>query len=153
MTLFNAKFRHGCEYLHETARRHWGQRFLGRQIDRRCAGGSEFVGHSDYTCGDDFRYVDWQVCARHDELITKQFRGSEDQCLYVLLDCSAGMRLGDPPKFDAARRLAGALGYMGLAALDSVSIVAASDRILSEMPSSRGRHRLPRLFDFLDIVV
>jgi uncharacterized protein (DUF58 family) len=108
------------------------------------------VGHSDYTSGDDFRYVDWQICARHDELVTRQFRGSEDRIVYLLLDVSPGMGLGTPRKFDAARRLVAALGYMALAGLDRVGVLAVSNRLVAEFPPCRGRDRLPRLFRFLD---
>ena len=150
MSLFDAQFRRRCEYLEQAARRSWGDRFLGRRLDRRWAGGSEFVGHSDYTSGDDFRYIDWQVCARHDELVTRQYRGSEDRIVHLVLDVSPGMGLGQPRKFDAARQLAAALGHMALAALDRVGVVAVSDRIVAEFPPCRGRDRLPHLFRFLD---
>jgi uncharacterized protein (DUF58 family) len=150
MSLFDAQFRQRCEYLDQAARRSWGNRFLGRRLDRRWAGGSEFVGHSDYTSGDDLRYVDWQICARHDELVTRQYRGSEDRIVYLVLDVSPGMGLGAPRKLDAARRLAAALGYMALAALDRVGVVAVSDRIVAELPPNRGRQWLPQLFRFLD---
>jgi uncharacterized protein (DUF58 family) len=136
--------------LDEAARRSWGNRFLGRRLDRRWAGGSEFVGHSDYTSGDDFRYVDWPICARHDELLTRQYRGSEDRIVYVLVDCSPGMGLGTPKKFDVARRLAGVLGYMALANLDRVGVVGVSNRITGQLPPLRGKDRCPRLFRFLD---
>lgn len=150
MTLFDTEFRRRCEYLDQTARRSWGSRFLGRRLDRRWAGGSEFVGHSDYTCGDDFRYIDWPICARHDELLTRQYRGSEDRVVYLLVDCSPGMRLGAPAKFDVARRLAGTLGYMALANLDRVGVVAVADRVLAELPPVRGRQHAFRLYRFLD---
>ncbi len=150
MTLFDSNFRKRCDYLDQAARRSWGTRFLGRRLDKRWAGGSEFVGHSDYTSGDDFRYVDWHICARHDELLTRQYRGSEDRVVDLVLDCSYGMGLGDPRKFDVARHLAAALGYMALAIWDQVGIVTVSDRIVAELPPVRGRSRLPRLFRFLD---
>ena len=150
MTLFDSQFRKRCEYLDQAARRRWGTRFLGRRLARRWAGGSEFVGHSDYTCGDDFRYVDWAICARHDELVTRQFRGSEDRIVDLIIDCSPGMALGDPTKFDTARRLAGALAYMAIALLDRVAVTAISDRIVAELAPVRGRSRLHCVFDFLD---
>jgi uncharacterized protein (DUF58 family) len=149
-SLFDSAFRNRCEYLDQAARRSWGSRFLGRRLDKRWAGGSEFVGHSDYTCGDDFRYVDWSVCARHDELLTRQFRGSEDRMVYLLLDCSPAMDLGEPRKFDAARRLAAALGYVALANLDRVGLFAVSNRIVAHLPPIRGRQHCGRLFRFLD---
>jgi uncharacterized protein (DUF58 family) len=150
MTLFDAEFRQRCEYLDQTARRSWGSRFLGRRPDRRWAGGSEFVGHADYTCGDDFRYIDWPLCARHDELLTRQYRGSEDRIVYLLVDCSPGMKLGTPAKFDVARRLAGTLGYIALANLDRVGVVAVADGIVAELPPVRGRQRAFQIYRFLD---
>ena len=150
MTLFDPEFRRRCEYLDQTARRSWGSRFLGRRLDRRWAGGSEFVGHSDYTCGDDFRYIDWPICARHDELLTRQYRGSEDRVVYLLIDCSPGMKLGTPSKFDVARRLAGALAYMALANLDRVGVIAVADHLVSELSPFRGRQHAFRLYRFLD---
>jgi len=150
MTLFDSNFRKRCEYLDQTARRSWGNRFLGRRLDKRWAGGSEFIGHSDYTSGDDFRYVDWHICARLDELVTRQYRGSEDRVVDLVLDCSAGMGLGEPKKFDVARRLAAALGYMAMATLDRVGVVAVSDRVVAELTPVRGKSRLHRLFNFLD---
>jgi uncharacterized protein (DUF58 family) len=119
-------------------------------LDTRWAGGSEFIGHSDYTCGDDFRYVDWHICARLDELLTRQYRGSEDRVVDLVLDCSAGMGLGEPKKFDVARRLAAALGYMAMATLDRVGVAAVSDRVVAELTPVRGKSRLHRLFRFLD---
>lgn len=150
MTLFDSEFRQRCEYLDQTARRSWGSRFLGRRLDRRWAGGSEFVGHSDYTCGDDFRSIDWPLCARHDELLTRQYRGSEDRVVYLLVDCSLGMKLGAPSKFDMARRLAGTLAYLALANLDRVGVLAVADRVVAELAPVRGRQRAFQILRFLD---
>jgi uncharacterized protein (DUF58 family) len=150
MSLFDAQFLKRCAYLDETARRSWGNRLLGRKLDRRWAGGSEFVGHTDYTSGDDFRYVDWHLCARLDELRTRQYRGSEDRTVNLLVDCSLGMKLGQPAKFDAARRLAGALAYMGLANLDRVGVIGFADSLVSESTPVRGLSRLASLLQFLD---
>jgi uncharacterized protein (DUF58 family) len=60
------------------------------------------------------------------------------------------MKLGRPRKFDAARQVAGALGYMALANQDGVSVTAISDRIVAELPAIRGRKRLYQLLQFLD---
>lgn len=150
MTLLDAAFRSRCARLDDAARRSWGSRFLGRPLEKRWAGGSEFVGHSDYSSGDDFRRVDWNLCARSDELLTRQYRGSEDRVVYLLLDCSAGMRLGQPVKFDVARRLAAALGYIALSNLDRVGVVALDGGVRAELSPVRSRSQLPRLFRFLD---
>jgi uncharacterized protein (DUF58 family) len=119
-------------------------------LDQRWAGGSELVGHSDYTSGDDFRYIDWQVCARHDELVTRQYRGSEDRIVYLLVDCSASMDLGSPRKFDVSRQLAGALAYMALANMDRVCVLGISNRVIADSSFVRGKRRCGRLYRFLD---
>ena len=63
-------------------------------------GGIEFADHREYTPGDDFRYLDWNLYARHDELLLKRFQEEEDLHVYFLLDCSRSMGFRRPPKFD-----------------------------------------------------
>ena len=58
-------------------------------------GGIEFADHREYTPGDDFRYLDWNLYARHDELLLKRFQEEEDLHVYFLLDCSRSMAFGD----------------------------------------------------------
>ena len=61
------------------------------------------------------------------------------------------MGLGQPPKFDAARRLAAALGYLALAALDRVGVAAFAGSAWwpNSRPAAAARRR-PQLFRFLD---
>ena len=102
-------------------------------------GGIEFADHREYTPGDDFRYLDWNVFARHDELLLKRFQEEEDLHVYLLLDCSRSMAFGDPPKFDYARQVAAALGYIALADLDRVAVVAFAGDIVADFPLTRGK--------------
>jgi uncharacterized protein (DUF58 family) len=145
----DADFLQRCELLHVTAQRTWGRQFLARKEERRLAGGTEVTSFSDYTCGNDYRYVDWNRCARHDELLSKQFQGNEDQYVYFLIDCSGSMQIIDGTKFAAAARLTAALGYLALANLDRVGVTAFADGVLADLPPVRGRRHVPRLFEFL----
>ncbi|MEJ7636416.1 MAG: DUF58 domain-containing protein [Singulisphaera sp.] len=113
-------------------------------------GGIEFADHREYTPGDDFRYLDWNVFARHDELLLKRFQEEEDLHVYILLDCSRSMGFGEPAKFDYARQVAAALAYIALADLDRVSAIAFADRIVSEFPLTRGKGRILSLMKFLE---
>src|SRR2546429_5991973 len=71
----------------------------------------------------------------------------EEACLNVLLDTSGSMALGAPAKWPAARRLAAALAFLGLAAMDRVQVgTLAGGRI----PALRGRDGVPRVWRFLD---
>jgi len=149
MSLMAADFLRRCESLYRASRRVWGERFLARRVERQLAGGTEVTGYSDYTTGDDYRYVDWNRCARLDELLSKQFQGNEDPTTYFLLDCSASMRIREGAKLEAARRLTATLAYMAIAHLDRVGLLAFADRSLAELQPARGRRHLPRLLTFL----
>ena len=41
---------------------------LAERLPRTGVGGTELSGYRDYAPGDDRRHIDWNVCARHDEL-------------------------------------------------------------------------------------
>src|SRR4051794_15559086 len=86
----------------------------GKRFSRsRGAEGMEFADHKEYSPGDDFRSIDWNVYARLDELVVKNFESQEHLRLYVLLDASASMNACDARKFQLAKRLAAALAYIG----------------------------------------
>jgi uncharacterized protein (DUF58 family) len=104
--------------------------------------GVEFADHREYTPGDDFRYLDWNLYARHDELLLKRFEEEEDLHVYFLLDCSRSMAFGDPPKFDFARRVAAALAYIALADLDRIAVTAFANDIVADFPLTRGKGRV-----------
>jgi uncharacterized protein (DUF58 family) len=148
--MLDARLQHECEGLHRQAQRVWGRHFLGRRTSPTLAGGTEVTGYSDYTVGDDPRYIDWNLCARHDELRVKQFQGSEDNCVYLLVDVSKSMNPAGTEKFAFARRLTAALGYLALANLDRVSVLAICDRVAGEFPPLRGLPNWPRLLEYVD---
>ncbi len=105
--------------------------------DQQLGGGIEFADHREYVAGDDFRYLDWNVFARHDELLLKRFQEEEDLHVYILLDCLEEHGVGNPSKFDYARQVAAALAYIALADLDRVAIVAFSGQIVADLPLMR----------------
>ena len=147
--LFDSQVLKKLRYLSLVSRR-IGEGTLARPRRSRPAGGTEPFGHRDYAPGDDYRMVDWNVCARHDELLTRVFPPRADEWVYLLLDCSASMGLGDVPKFDAARRAAAALAYAALANLERVRIVAFSDRLAAESPPVRRKAAIAKLLGYLE---
>jgi uncharacterized protein (DUF58 family) len=60
------------------------------------------------------------------------------------------MGFGDGEKLRQAKRLCAALAYVGLANLDRVTIVAASEELSGRMPETRGKQRIFRIFRFLN---
>ena len=150
MPLFDSDFLKKLEYLSLVSKRVFRGSLLAQRRTMQLGGGIEFADHREYTPGDDFRYLDWNLYARHDELLLKRFQEEEDLHVYFLLDCSRSMAYGSPPKFDFARRVAAALAYIALADLDRVAVVAFADDIVDDFPLTRGKGRILALLKFLE---
>jgi uncharacterized protein (DUF58 family) len=86
---------------------------LRRSPRRRPA--SEFRDHRAYTPGDDVRFIDWRASARQDRIFIKQGMQPNEAMIHLLIDASASMAWGSPPKAASALSLAAALAYMALA--------------------------------------
>jgi uncharacterized protein (DUF58 family) len=150
MPLFDSDFLKKLEYLSLVSRRVFRGQLLAQRRTMQLGGGIEFADHREYTPGDDFRYLDWNVFARHDELLLKRFQEEEDLHVYLLLDSSRSMAFGNPVKFDYARQVAAALAYIALADLDRVSVVAFAGDIVADFPLTRGKARILSLLKFLE---
>ena len=100
----------------------------GERRSKRRGRSVEFDDYRTYVAGDDLRHIDWNVYARLDRLFIKLFREEEDLALHILIDCSASMDAGNPSKLIFAHRLAMALGYLGLASQNRVSVMSFATR-------------------------
>jgi uncharacterized protein (DUF58 family) len=105
----------------------------------------EFADYREYTLGDDLRQLDWNVLARLEKLFIKLYVEEEDITIHFLLDASASMVAGDPPKLQFAKRAAAALGYIGLASEDRVAVTALVARAGRQQVALRGSGRVFRL--------
>ena len=150
MPLFDSDFLKKLEYLSLVSRRVFRGQLLAQRRTMQLGGGIEFADHREYTAGDDFRYLVWNVYARHGELLLKRFQEEEDLHVYLLLDCSRSMSFGDPPKFDYARQVGAALAYIALADLDRVAVVAFAGDVVADFPLTRGKARILSLLKFLE---
>jgi uncharacterized protein (DUF58 family) len=112
----------------------------------------EFADYRDYTLGDDLRQLDWNVYARLEKLFVKLFVEEEDVTVTILIDASASMDAGRPPKLLFAKRAAAALGYVGLASEDRVSVAVLGGRTARRQPSLRGSGRVFRLLSNLSAI-
>jgi uncharacterized protein (DUF58 family) len=100
----------------------------GEHAARRRGGSAEFQEHRAYEPGDDLRRVDWLAFARTGQPVVKLFRAEEDVVVRLLVDASASLDFGDPPKIEVARRLAAAFGYMALAGSQRAQVLVAGAR-------------------------
>ena len=82
----------------------------------------EFADHRNYVLGDDLRYLDWNLFGRLDKLFLKLYEEERELPVRIFLDASESMSFGEPSKFDFARRVAAAVGYVALCGFDRVSL-------------------------------
>src|SRR5438552_12698169 len=87
----------------------------------------EFADHRSYVPGDDFRYLDWNLYGRLDRLFLKLYEEERELPVRIFLDASESMTFGEPRKFDFARQVAAAVGYVALSGFDRVSVIPFPD--------------------------
>lgn len=124
-------------------------RAKGERRSFRKGAGVEFQDYRPYVLGDDLRYVDWNIYSRLDKLLLKLYVEEEDLCLHLLLDGSASMGFGQPPKLEYALQVAAALGYIGLTNLERVALGYFAGALLHLLRPRRGRRQIFPLLDFL----
>jgi len=83
----------------------------------------EFADFRAYSHGDDFRYLDWNLYGRLDRLFVKLYEEERELPVRIFLDASESMTFGEPRKFDFARQVAAAVGYVALCGFDRVSVI------------------------------
>jgi uncharacterized protein (DUF58 family) len=147
--LFGSDFLQRLEVLRLTSRRLFAGTAPGGRTGRRTGPGLEFAEHRAYEQGDDIRHIDWAAYGRLDRLLLRLCQQEEDLAIYFLLDASASMATGAPPKFDHARRLAAAMAYVGLASLERIRLVAIDDGLRAHQEAGRGKSHVLGVLDFL----
>ena len=138
------------ERLELVSRKIFRGRMKGERRSTRRGQSVEFADFRAYVPGDDLRFVDWNTYARLERLFIKLFLEEEDLHVDVLIDSSASMTFGEPSKFDYARKLAAALGFIGLVRGDRVrmdTLAAAGGRPAA---AYRGRGQLWRMLETLE---
>lgn len=147
--LFDDDFQRKLDYLAIVSRKVFAGRMRAERRTKKSGSGVEFVDHRDYTEGDDLRYLDWNLFARFGRLAIRLYEEEEDLAIYFIVDASTSMAFGEGDKFRHAKRLAAALGYVGLANLDRVSVVSTTDHVGATMQPTRGKQRIFKVFRFL----
>lgn len=122
----------------------------GMHRSRRTGTGMVFADYRPYSEGDDIRHVDWGIYLRLDRLILRVFEEEADLPIYLFVDASQSMELGTPSKFEYARNVAMALGYVGLLNHDRVNLCAFADGLREMLPTRRGKNQAPQVFRFLN---
>lgn len=170
-TLFDASFLKKLDRLSIISRKLRAGRMKGERRSTRRGTSVEFADYRNYAPGDDLRRVDWNAYARLERLFLKLYQEEEDITVHVLLDASKSMDWGDnAPVFGLgvapaegmltaggqdenklvyAKRTTAALGYIGLAGFDRVTIAAFHRGGISRFAPVRGRGHAVNLLRFI----
>ena len=146
---FSSEFLAQLERLSLLSRRVFRGHVKGERRSPRRGHSVEFADYRPYGVGDDLRYVDWNIYGRTDRLHVKLFVDEEDLCLHLLVDASASMEFGTPPKLDHAVRVVAALGFVGLVNLERVGVGVLRGRVVEGWPPTRGRNQAQSMLNFL----
>src|SRR5215207_2925093 len=109
---------------------------------------AEFSQYRHYRPGDDLKYVDWKLFARTDRIYTKQFRGTTNLRMQIVLDASASMGLrgrGGISKLDYARLIAAGFAHLLVTQGDAAGLIVHDDGIRSYIGARGGRSHLRAL--------
>lgn len=136
------------EELAARSRRLPGGGTLRRPGPRLPAAGGTCIGHRGYSAGDDPRHLDWAVAGRADELLTRVYRADSVGPVDILVDQSASMSLGRPPKAEVACSAAAALAYVAAASLQPVRVTAFADGVVDASPQVRCRAQFGKIAKF-----
>src|SRR5216117_2739831 len=130
--LLTSEFMARLDQLDVMSRKLLAGKMKGERRSKRRGQSVEFADYRNYVVGDDLRFIDWNIYARLDRLFLKLFLEEEDLSLYVLLDVSKSCDYGDPHKAMYLKRVAAALGYIGLVNYNRVTVAAMADGIVAD---------------------
>src|SRR3954468_16126345 len=127
--LLSSEFMARLDQLDLMSRKLLAGKMKGERRSKRRGQSVEFADYRNYVVGDDLRFIDWNVYARLERLFLKLFLEEEDLSLYIVLDVSKSCDYGDPNKALYVKKVAAALGYIGLVNYNRVHIAAMGDGI------------------------
>ncbi|MFV0444024.1 MAG: DUF58 domain-containing protein [Planctomycetaceae bacterium] len=111
----------------------------------------EFVEHRQYYPGDEIRHIDWRAFGKTGRYYIKEFEEETNLRSYLLVDGSGSMAYGQSTlsKFDYARYLASALGYLLVSQRDAVGLVTFDTDIRARLDPSTNPVMFRRITDAL----
>jgi uncharacterized protein (DUF58 family) len=126
--LLSAKLLRQLEQFQLLAQRRAKSSARGERRSRSRGQSVEFADYRTYVAGDDFRYLDWNLYGRLERLFVKLYEEERELPVRIFLDASESMTFGQPRKFDFARQVSAAVGYVALCGFDRVSVIPFPDQ-------------------------
>jgi uncharacterized protein (DUF58 family) len=147
--LLGAEFMARLDRIDLVSRKMLQGKLQGERRSKRRGQSAEFADHRPYVVGDDMRFVDWNIYGRLNQLFVKLFLEELDLTVHIACDCSLSMSTGDPRKDEFGRKLAAALGYIGLVNNNRVTVSMFADGVVRQLANMRGRNYLGQLGEMI----
>ncbi|MEZ6055540.1 MAG: DUF58 domain-containing protein [Planctomycetaceae bacterium] len=112
----------------------------------------EFVEHRQYYPGDEVRHIDWRAFGKTGRYYIKEYEEETNLRSYLIVDGSGSMAYGQSTltKFDYARYLAAAFGYLLLSQRDGVGMVTFDTKVQERIDPSTNPQTFQRMTNFLE---
>ncbi len=125
---------------------------LGVNQSPRPGVGLEFNQYRSYQPGDDLRRIDWKTYARSDRYFVRESEIETSITVRFILDASASMMHEERgiAKFDYARFLIAALGYLANTQGEAIGLDAVSGEKITHVPAKRDHQQLHRFLHELE---
>jgi uncharacterized protein (DUF58 family) len=109
--------------------------------------GMEFQEVREYTPGDDYRIIDWNVTAKHSIPYVKQFREERQLNVMLLIDASGSLEYGssDSTKSEKLIETAAVLAFMALTNQDKIGAIFFTKEIEKIILPSKTKNSILRL--------
>ena len=153
MALLDPKFLKQIARLQIRSEQVFRGKFKGERRSLNRGASVEFADYRTYELGDDLRYIDWNIYARLDRLFLKLFNAEEDLPIFILIDNSTSMNFGQPTKLACAKRVAAALGYIGLISFDRISVYTFSDQLVPIVSFAYGKAQFSQVSQAVEGIV
>lgn len=124
----------------------------GEKLSKKKGVGLDFKDYRQYQSGDDYRYIDWNLYSRLEQLFLKEFVAERGINVHFLVDKSKSMIHSDSKKFILAKKITAALSYISLSHFDEVEAIFFADNLKESTGKMRGKTKIKYLFNFLEEV-
>src|SRR5262245_60324678 len=147
--LLDPSFMARLDQLDIVSRKLLAGKMKGERRSKRRGQSVEFADYRNYVIGDDLRFIDWNIYARLDRLFLKLILEEEALSPYLILHVRKSTDYAYPHTATYIKKVAAALGYIGLVNYNRVSLCAMADGIVADTGAMRGRRRVTQMIDFV----
>lgn len=124
----------------------------GQHRSQHRGSSAEFAQHREYVPGDDLRRIDWQVFARTERLVVKEFVEETNLSCHLLVDVSESMEFssGTRSKLDYARWCAAALAHLIVLQRDAAGVALFDQEVHDLVPPTNGKAQIGEIIRVLE---